>query len=916
MSEPRVRTGPEGSDRPMPATAATAPAEPAVPVATLAPADVLLADGMIAVVRLLAPEDRPGLDDLHAKASDRSLRMRFFSASRLAGPRYVEHLYAAPEEVAVALVATVGGVIVATATAERIGPSRAEVAFLVSDAALGRGLGTLLLEHLAAAGRDLGIDTFTAEVLWENRAMLGVFADAGFVQTRTSSEGVVILEIATASSAHSLEVADERESAAEARSLAPLLAPSTVAVVGVRRDGTGTGAAVLGSIRRGGFLGRVHVVHPVATEVDGVAAYGSLLEVPEHVDLAVVAVPAAQVLVAMSEAVAAEVSAVVVLSSGFAEVGAEGAVLQQQLGRLARDHGIRLVGPNCLGVLAGDPNVRLNATFADVVPPPGGLAIASQSGGVGIAVLDLARQHDVGVRSFVSLGNKEDVSGNDLLAAWLHDPMVSAAALYLESFGNARKFARLAARFAERKPLLAVVGGRSVGGRRAGASHTAAAASPAVGVDALFAQSGVVRCRDAHDLVHTARLFTEQPRVAGRRVGIVSNAGGLGVLAADEAERVGLSVPALSPGLGQEVARGVTGTVGLSNPIDLGAAVEADDLAAALTPMLASQEVDAVLVLLVATVMSDLDGLVARLVRLRDAAPARPVVLVTYGGLRPQVVPGVTIYDSATTAVESLAHAASYAAWLGVTRTEETPVDLDRARAARRTGRDLLDLAGGGWLTPGSVTTLLAPYDLASVGHVADTAAQAVERAGAIGYPVAVKVADPEIVHKSDLGLVRVALASPEAVTGAVAAFGEVLGQDEVPVLVQPMIDGIEVALGLVRDAAFGPMVMIAAGGVDIDVWDDRVFLLAPVSAQDAARAVQTLRIHPLLTGHRGRAPADVAGLERCLVELGRLAVDVPEVAELDLNPVLVGADRVCVVDAKVRLAAPVAGDAGVPRRL
>jgi acyl-CoA synthetase (NDP forming)/GNAT superfamily N-acetyltransferase len=884
-----------------------------------ASADVLLADGSIAVIRLLGPADRPALRELHSKASDRSVRMRFFTANRTAGADYVEHLYRSPEQIVVALVATVRGEIVATATAERAGPARAEVAFLVSDAALGRGLGTLLLEHLAAAGRDRGIDTFTADVLCENGAMLRVFADAGFTQSRTTTYGVVTLEMSTASSARTLAAADERESASEALSLAPLLRPETVAILGVRRDGTGTGSAVLGSVLRGGFAGRVYVVHPAPTELGGTARYRSLVDVPEHVDLALLAVPAGRVLDAMADAVLAEVSTVVVISSGFAEVGPDGALLQQQLQRLAREHNIRVVGPNCLGVMANDPDIRLNATFAHVTPPPGGLAIASQSGGVGIALLDLARQVDLGVYSFVSLGNKADVSGNDLLAAWLNDPEVSAAALYLESFGNARKFARLAARFAERKPLLAVVGGRSSGGRRAGASHTAAAASPAVGVDALFMQAGVIGCRDAHDLVRTALLLTEQPLPLGPRVGIVSNAGGLGVLAADDAERVGLSVPELSGALREQISRGVTGTVGFSNPVDLGAAVATEDFAAALAPLLASDEVDALVVLIVATVMTDLAALVSALANLRSQAPEKPVVLVTYGD-RTQVGahPGLTVYDAATAALESLAHAASYAAWLQVPHTDEAPVDQERARVASGMARARVETAvgGSGWLGPAGVAELLTPYGLAPVGRCADTLPEALEIARSVGYPVAVKVADPEVVHKSDLGLVRVGLASAEAVTAAVADFGVVLGTTDTPVLVQPMLDGIEVALGVVRDASFGPMVMVATGGVDIDVWDDRVFLLAPVSARDAARAAHALRIRPLLEGHRGRPPADVAGLERCLVALGRLAADVPEVAELDLNPVLVGTHQVSVVDAKVRLSPATVGDAGVPRRL
>jgi acyl-CoA synthetase (NDP forming)/GNAT superfamily N-acetyltransferase len=891
-----------------------------VSVHPLAPADVLLTDGSVAVIRPLRPDDRLGMEELHAKASDSSSRMRFFTASRTAGVDYVAHLFTGAQAVVLALVATVNGEILASATAERITDTEAEIAFLVSDATHGRGLGTLLLEHLAAAGQDLGITRFTADVLEENHSMLGVFRSAGFDITRHSSAGVVSVGMATASSTRALCSADDRESSSEERSLAPLFHPHTVAVVGVRRDGTGTGSAVVSSIQQGGFTGRLYVVHPSAADIQGVPTFPRLVDVPGHVDVVLLAVPATRVVEAMKDAVAAGVSCVVVISSGFAELGADGTALQQQVQRIAREHSIRLVGPNCLGVIVNDPAIRLNATFADVTPEAGGLAIASQSGGVGIALLDLAQHMGLGVHSFVSLGNKADVSGNDLLAAWLHDPDVTAAALYLESFGNALKFARFAARFAQRKPLLAVVGGRSAGGRRAGASHTAAAATSAVSVDALFSQAGVVSCRDAHDLAQTALLLTQQPLPAGPRLGIVSNAGGLGVLAADAADRSGLEVPELSAALSAQIQLGVSGTVGISNPVDLGAGVTAGDFSAALTPLLRSEEVDAVVVLLVATSLATQGSLLESLARLRPLAAGKPVVLVAYGNVQTEGASdgGVTVFDSAQAAVDSLAHAVGYAGWLRVPHGEHTPGDPARAAAAVRTAQRLLPDATnhGGWLTPCETAALLTPYDLAQAGQSVLTEREAVDVAETIGFPVAVKVADPQIVHKSDRGLVRTGLGTPAELTGAIRSFATELDTTEVSVLVQPMLGGVEVALGMVRDAAFGPLVMVAAGGVDIDVWDDRVFLLPPVTRHDATHALHSLRIWPLLAGHRGRPAADIAGVEERLVALGQLALDVPQIAELDLNPVMVGTGQVSVVDAKVRLAVPVTADAGIPRRL
>ena len=521
------------------------------------PADVVLADGRLGVIRRVTPADGPALHALHDEVSDDALRMRFFNVSRPAAHSYVDHVLTHPETT-LALVAEVDGHLEGFATAELVGAGTAdtetvdtiEIALLVSDAHHGQGLGTLLLEHLFALARDRGVRRVEAEVLVENHPMLEVLAHAGFGFTQHPDRGVVSLNLNTTSTPAVQSAADRREFQAQSRSLAPLLAPRSVAVAGVRNDGTGVGAAILRSIASNGYAGRAVVVHPRHESVAGVPAYPTFRDVPHPVDLAVIAVPAESTASALKDAAAADVRAAVVISSGFGELGPQGKTLQRELSVLARTSGIRLVGPNCLGVLANDPAIRLNATFNAQQPPlPGGLAIASQSGGVGIVLLERARELGLGVRSFVSLGNTADVSGNDLLAAWFDDPGVSAAALYLESFGNARKFARFARRFSERKPLLAVVGGRSTSGRRGGVSHTAAAASSDVAIEALFAQSGVIGCADTDDLAEAALLLTEQPLPAGPRLGVLSNAGGMGILVADAAEACHLVVPEFTTAL-------------------------------------------------------------------------------------------------------------------------------------------------------------------------------------------------------------------------------------------------------------------------------------------------------------------------------------------------------------------------------
>jgi acyl-CoA synthetase (NDP forming)/GNAT superfamily N-acetyltransferase len=882
-----------------------------------APADVLLADGSVATIRPVTPDDVAALDALHAGISDENLRLRFFTVSRAAAHAYVEHLGRATDTLG--LVVERAGALVAVGTAEPIGPDVAEVAFLVDDSQHGLGLGSLLLEHLAAAGRERGIRRFVAEMLAENYGMLQVFTDAGFAVSRRTEPGEVHLEMDTVASASALAAADERECRSETLSLQPLLYPRRVAVTGVRRDGSGVGAAILRSVVAGGFTGDVYAVHPSATEVEGVAAFPRLVDVPADVDLVVVAVPASRVLATLEDAAEAGVRAAVVVSSGFEELGADGARMQREMLELARRRSIRIVGPNCLGLMSNYPDISLDATFSGSVPPAGGLAIASQSGGVGIVLSDVARELGLGVGSFVSLGNKADVSSNDLLAAWRDDPRVTAAALYLESFGNAPKFARFARRFAERKPLLAVVGGRSAGGRRAGASHTAAAASPAVGVDALFAQAGVIACTGAEDMAETALLLGEQPLPRGNRIAVLSNAGGMGVLAADSADECGLRVPELSAALRDRIALHVTGTIGTGNPVDAGAGADPGDLAEICSLLASSDEVDAVVVVLVATGVSDSAAAMRQLADVPH--PGTPLVLVPMGGLAVAAgeLAGVTIFRSTQAAVRALGRAARYAAWRDQPAEPPATVDHDRADRARLTAARLLSEQPddeGGWLDTDDVASLLVDYDLEPVGTVATDPLAAAAAATAIGFPVALKVAGSDVVHKTDRGLVRIGLGSTAEVVSAVREFEAELGQAGAPVLVQPMASGVEIALGLVRDPGFGPLVMVAAGGVATDVWDDRVFLLPPVTVGDAARAVRSLRVWPLMNGFRGVPAADVASLEAVLVRLGQLAEDVPQVAELDLNPVLVGPHGCALVDVKVRLAPPTPIDAGIPRRL
>ena len=854
---------------------------------------------------------------LHQGLDLDNFRRRFFSVSRVAADTYVDHVMSSCEHGSVlALGLWRQDRLLGLVTAERIDRTSAEIAFVVTDSEHGLGIATLLLEHLTADARRAGVRRLLAEVLVDNSPMLRVMRDAGFTVTRRSADGVVTIDMETGESIESLAAADMRDAVSEAASLLPLLSPRRVAVVGVRRDGTGVGAAILSAILDGGFSGSVVAVHPAGAVAAPVRTFAAFDELTDPPDLVVVAVPPTQVVDTVVAAARCGARAAVVVTSGFAEMGVEGARMQAQLTRAARAHGIRVVGPNCLGLLDNQPGVRLDATFGGELPPAGGLAVASQSGGVGILVLDTARRIGLGVRHFVSLGNKADVSSNDLLSAWLDDPDVTAAALYLESFGNAAKFARIARGFSARKPLLAVVGGRSGSGQRAGASHTAAAATPTVRVDALFAQAGVVACADADDLAHTALLMTEQPFPLGGRVAVVGNAGGLGVLAADALAHAGLTVPAFSDELVERLAEQVAATIGTSNPVDVGAGGSAETLGLALEVLLTCSEVDSVLLTVVRTRTMDWPGTLASVAEVRRLHPDRPFVGVLVGDETHHAVPGVTVLPTIASAVAALGHAVRYAEWRRQPRDVAPPLDVDRAEIASAQARTEIETNGPGWIGPAQARALLAPYGAVTSGLVVQGPALAALAGQEIGFPVAVKVADPAVVHKSELGLVRPGLSTAEDVRAAAQLMADAMHDENVDLLVQPMASGIEIVIGIVRDPGLGPLVMVGAGGTATDLWQDRRLLMAPVTRADAVHALRSLKIWPLLAGYRGEPPADVEGLLDLVVSVGSLAREVPELAELDLNPVLVGASGSVLVDVKARLAPSGAFDSGVPRRL
>jgi acyl-CoA synthetase (NDP forming)/GNAT superfamily N-acetyltransferase len=885
--------------------------------------DALTADGRIAHIRPVGKPDGPALQRLYGEASSESLRLRFFATP---GPVALRHEVARLTRSAGpghdAVVAEVSGELVGVASYERArdAETRAEFAVFVAEAHRGRGIGTLLLEHLAAAAHRRGITELTGEVLPGNFRMLRVARDlTGHTQARLA-DGVVDIDVSTEVDEAALSALDARERAAVAAALRPLFAPRTVAVVGAGRKPGGIGHETLRAVVEGGFTGTVYAVNPNAATVAGVPAYAALADVPAPVDLVVVAVPGSAVRTVIEQAAAVGVRAAVILTAGFGECGTAGQETQADLVRFSRAHGIRLVGPNCLGIVNTAPDVRLNASFAPHAVPPGGLAIASQSGAVGIALLEQAARTGCGVSTFVSLGNKSDISGNDLLSYWHDDPATRAVALYLESFGNPRKFARLVRTLGRRKPVLAVKSGRSAAGRRAGLSHTAAAAAPDATVDALFAQAGVVRVDGLGELLDAARTLTDQPLPGGDRLAVIGNGGGVNILAVDAAEGAGLSVPAPTGALRDLLAAALPGAGTVDNPLDLGAGADPAAFAAAVDTVATGGEVDAVVVIVAATRSNDVAAVLAAITPVLDRHEGFPAAVVVIGVPEAPMALGLRrtpVYDLPERAVTAIAHAARYAAWR---RNPAGRVpELSGVDAAG--GRRLADLAvarGGGWQPYPAIADLLGRYGIAVLRSMeAGGSRAAVAAATRLGFPVVLKAANPDIVHKSDVGAVRVNLRGPDEVRAAYQKIAAAVAEPTPAVLVQPMVTGkVELVAGVVHDALFGSLVMLGLGGVYTDLLGDRALRLVPVTDRDAATMWRSLRSAPLLTGYRGADPVDTDAGEDLLLRLGRLAVDVPEVAELDLNPVMVGRDGAVAVDARLRIAAVGDESDGILRRL
>jgi acetyl coenzyme A synthetase (ADP forming)-like protein len=882
----------------------------------------ILRDGGSIHIRAIRPDDRARLVEHFHRLSARSVHFRFLAAKRrlneaeldaFTRPDFVRHI---------ALVATLRA-----AGAERIigvgryhveddAPAAAEVAFAVADEHQGRGIGTLLLEHLLHIARGRGITEFRADVLGENNQMLEVFRHTGLRVTAATDAGVMHLSFPTAETEESRTAAEARARQAAAESVRALLAPRSVAIVGASTRAGAIGAALLTNLRRAGFRGPVYPIHPRERAVQTLRAHPRVSAIGEPVDLAIVAVPAAAVEGVVEDCAAAGVRGVVVISSGFAEASDEGRLAQQRLTALVRGSGMRMVGPNCLGVLNTDPAVSLNATFAPTWPPAGSIGMLSQSGALGIAVLDQVRALDLGISTFVSVGNKADVSGNDLLCYWADDPRTAVIVLYLESFGNPGKFARIAPEVARRKPIVAVKSGRSAAGTRAASSHSAALASLDIAVDALFEQAGVIRTATLQELFDVASLLAAQPVPAGPRVGVITNAGGPGILLADACDAHGLALPELAPQTLAVLRALLPPQASFANPIDLLASATPDQYARALEVVGADPSVDALVVIYVPPMVTGPEEIAAAIARGAGAVPAEKPVLTVFLSSRgaPAALGNgprgrLPAYPYPENAALALAAAERYGRWRR--RPRGTVVELGRfEESAVRAVIDRV-LAGSGepqWLAPDDLALVLraAGIDFAHGERVAPTdAGAAAER---LGFPLVAKAVAPGLLHKSDIGGVVLGLESPPAVARAVTTLRQrlrAIGKPLDAVFLQREVrGGIEALVGVTTDATFGPLLVCGLGGVLVELVRDVAFRLPPVSDVDARAMLSRLRAARLLDGYRGMPPGDREALVTLVTRVSALVEVVPELRELDLNPVKVlePGRGVIVVDARMRV--------------
>ncbi len=886
----------------------------------------ILSDGTTALLRIAQPVDIDELQRFFSRLTPAATRHRFFSES--APPAEVIRSLCDPSHPERSLTVIVLRRhddtlrIIASGSYHARNPHEAEVAMAVDDALHGHGLGTILLERLALLAIRQGFTKLWAITHADNLAMREVFATSGFTMEEHLEGGDMEVELSLTPTDQSVRQSEWRERVATIASLHPLFHPRAVAVIGASRAPRSIGYRLLDALHHNRFGGRCYAVNPHASNIAGVETFPSVRHLPQPVDLAVIAVPKDAVLSVVDECAAIGVRALVVITAGFAEVGTEGRQLQDQLLEKVRLHGMRMVGPNCFGILNTDPAVRLNATFTSTFPPAGSIAMSSQSGALGLALVAASERLHLGLSTFVSVGNKADVSVNDLLQYWEQDSATNVILLYVESFGNPRRFAHIARRVSRNKPIVVLKAGRTSSGKRAAGSHTAALAANDVAVEALFQQTGILRADTLEEMFALATGLSEQPLPKGRRIGILTNAGGPAILCADACEAAGLEVPELSQATMSRLSPFLPASASLRNPVDLIASASPEQYEQAIHALLASEDIDALIILYIAVTATDVDPIAEGIARGIEAARAqqpvnKPVAIgwmVETDRDRRFSLPHETIptYSLPELPARVLGKIAGYVQWrdrpLGMVPDFD---DLD-IPSVKAVCHNVLATRGNGWLTVTETRAVLNGMGITlPPGGLAATAEEAATLAAQIGFPVAVKLASHTLVHKTEVGGVHLNLTSKAEVRRAYDDIATRLTQDHTleameGVLVQSMVtNGVEVMAGMVQDPSFGPLIGFGLGGIHVEILGDVRFRITPLTELDAADLIRSIRGYRLLQGYRGHAPGDVDAIQELLLRLSRLVEEVPDIVELDLNPIfaLAPGEGYRIVDARIRVA-------------
>jgi acyl-CoA synthetase (NDP forming)/GNAT superfamily N-acetyltransferase len=896
---------------------------------TEATAYALLADGTTVEIRPARPGDFDAVYDMHTKMSPDNFYLRFFSLSPMAAEQEARRICREPSPHHAALLTILDGEVVGCGSYERVGTgsTSAEIALAVADDVQNRGVGTLLLEHLISLARGRGFRAFVAETLAENALLLQVITDAGLPTHRALADGVYDLTFplpadeSDAALGTYRDAVAERERSADVASLRHLLTPASVAVIGASRRPRSVGRAILQNIIDGGFPGPVYAINPSVDELDGVPSVPSAAALPEPVDLAVIATPAATVPGIAEDCGRRGIKALVVTTAGM-EAHARAELLD-----ICRRHAMRLVGPTGFGV--ANTAISLDATFAARHPQQGIAGLALQSRGVGVVLLEHLSRLGVGISSFVSLGDKDDVSGNDMLLWWESDATTKLAVLYLTSFGNPRKFARTARAVARTMPVLTVNVGRSAAGqhmlagrqltdRRLAITRGAMVAIPQLTRQALFEQAGVIATANLGELIDTAALLASQPVPRGSRVAVVSNARGAGVLAADACGDAGLQVARLTEDTQQGLREMLPAGAAVAGPVDTTVAVAPGVFRRCLELVSADPGVDAVFALTAATAISDL---VPELQAARLAVPVAAAVMDQVEVVRLLSSPGeespdVPAYAYPESAARALGHAARYGMWLA-TPQEQVP-DLKGVRQAQAKELAvgfLVDTPKGGWLSQEQSAALLGCYGVPMADHIAVTTEDAAAEAAArFGVPVTLKADLHGVVRTIYADAVMLDLHDAGEVRRGFRSLRKTFGGRLAAVIVQPMITGgVEVKISVLQEQVFGPLVLFGLGGAAADVLADRAARLAPLTDSDADDLIRSTRAAPLLLGRPGAPAADLAALRDILLRVSLMADDLPQIAELDLRAVA-RPDGTQAVDAQARIQAAEPTDAYLRR--